>query len=447
MLESGRMRKAALVPLVSALLFAPAVVRAGPLQDDLRARRARVMERLGPDAIAIFWSAPTRVYSRDVDYEYRQDSNLLYLTGIDQEETMLVLMPGNATRREILFIREADARREHWVGHSLTPAEATAQSAIETVMRTPQFEPFVAAMFSKRGMRGDGNEYSRFFQALADSRARLALVVEPQTDLSSPPGPAAEFAGRLRDRFFGFSVQDATPILHELRQIKSAYEQDVLRKSVAISSEAHREGMQTAVPGAYEYEVEAAIEAVYLRSGAMSWGYPSIVGSGPNATILHYSRSSRKMEPGDLLLVDAAANYQGYTGDITRTYPVNGGHPGCVRRRAACRSCEAGAVERVGPAVQDVGHPRRHALDRHRRARRGHRSASRTGHDVRHRTWNLHPRGGAGEPVEDARTPGLHREGPSIRREVQECGGPDRRFVPAHRVRARTPVVQRAAYD
>jgi Xaa-Pro aminopeptidase len=324
MLESGRMRKAALVPLVSALLFAPAVVRAGPLQDDLRARRARVMERLGPDAIAIFWSAPTRVYSRDVDYEYRQDSNLLYLTGIDQEETMLVLMPGNATRREILFIREADARREHWVGHSLTPAEATAQSAIETVMRTPQFEPFVAAMFSKRGMRGDGNEYSRFFQALADSRARLALVVEPQTDLSSPPGPAAEFAGRLRDRFFGFSVQDATPILHELRQIKSAYEQDVLRKSVAISSEAHREGMQTAVPGAYEYEVEAAIEAVYLRSGAMSWGYPSIVGSGPNATILHYSRSSRKMEPGDLLLVDAAANYQGYTGDITRTYPVNG---------------------------------------------------------------------------------------------------------------------------
>jgi Xaa-Pro aminopeptidase len=82
--------------------------------------------------------------------------------------------------------------------------------------------------------------------------------------------------------------------------------------------------MAAAAPGKYEYEVEAAIEEVYLRRGAMSWGYPSIVGSGPNATILHYLKSTRRMERGDLLLVDAAARYQGYTGDITRTYPVNG---------------------------------------------------------------------------------------------------------------------------
>jgi Xaa-Pro aminopeptidase len=119
-------------------------------------------------------------------------------------------------------------------------------------------------------------------------------------------------------------VQDATPILTELRQIKTPYEQDVLRKSVAISSEAHKAGMRAAAPGKFEYEVEAEIEAVYMRNGAMSWGYPSIVGSGPNSTILHYNRSSRKMEPGDVLLVDAAASYQGYTGDITRTYPVSG---------------------------------------------------------------------------------------------------------------------------
>jgi Xaa-Pro aminopeptidase len=113
-------------------------------------------------------------------------------------------------------------------------------------------------------------------------------------------------------------------VLGELRQIKSPYEQDVLRKSVMISNDAHRAGMRAAAPGKYEYEVEAAIEEVYLRNGAMSWGYPSIVGSGPNATILHYQKSLRKMEPGDLLLVDAAANYQGLTGDITRTYPVSG---------------------------------------------------------------------------------------------------------------------------
>jgi Xaa-Pro aminopeptidase len=303
---------------------APIVALAGPLQDDLKARRGRTMEKLGADTLAIFWSAPTRVYSLDVDYEYRQDSNLLYLTGIDQEDTILVLMPGNQTRREILFIRESDPRREHWVGHSLTAAEATALSGIETVMRAGEFEPFIAAMLSGRPMGAGANEYARFFEALGADRARLALLLERQTGVSGPVGPAASFAARLRERFFGFSVKDATPVLYELRQIKTPFEQEMMRKTVAISSEAHRAGMKAAAPGKYEYEVEAAIEEVYMRNGAMSWGYPSIVGSGPNATILHYSRSSRKMDPGDLLLVDAAGNYQGYTGDITRTYPIDG---------------------------------------------------------------------------------------------------------------------------
>lgn len=133
-----------------------------------------------------------------------------------------------------------------------------------------------------------------------------------------------QFGANLKERFFGFAVLDATPLLWELRQVKTPYEQGIMRKSVAISSEAHKAGMREAAPGKFEYEVEAAIEHVYLRSGAMSWGYPSIVGSGPNATILHYNKSNRRMERGDLLLVDAAANYEGYTGDITRTYPVDG---------------------------------------------------------------------------------------------------------------------------
>jgi Xaa-Pro aminopeptidase len=305
-------------------LLLPVAALAGPLQDDLKARRARVIERLGPDALAIFWSAPIRVYSTDVEYEYRQDSNLLYLTGIDQDNTILVLMPGNQTRREILFIREADARREHWEGHTLTPAEATAQSGIETVMTVNQFEPFIAAMFSKRAMGGGANEYDTFFTALTENRAKLAVLLEPQVSLSAPAGAARQFASDLRERFFGFAVQDATPTLSELRQIKTPYEQDIMRKSLAISNDAHKAGMREAAPGKFEYEVEAAIEAVYLRNGAMTWGYPSIVGSGPNATILHYNKSSRRMEAGDLLLVDAAGNYQGYTGDITRTYPVSG---------------------------------------------------------------------------------------------------------------------------
>ena len=310
--------------LTFALVLASSPAFAGPLQDDLQARRTRLLERLTPETLAIFWSAPVRTYSHDVEYEYRQDSNFLYLTGIDQPETILVLMPGNASRREILFISEADPRREHWEGHMLTPAEATAQSGVQTVMTVDQFEPFIASMFSRRAMRGEPAEYAKFFAALADGRARLALPLEQVSDLSTPPDAARKFAVSLRERFLGFTLEDVRPLVYDLRQIKTAYEQDVLRKSVAISSDAHKAGMRAAAPGKYEYEVEAAIEEVYLRNGAMSWGYPSIVGSGPNATILHYGKSSRRMEAGDLLLVDAAGNYQGYTGDITRSYPING---------------------------------------------------------------------------------------------------------------------------
>jgi Xaa-Pro aminopeptidase len=327
--------------LVVCLLAGATAAAAGPLQEDLKARRARAMERLGADALAIFWSAPTRVYSADVDYEYRQDSNLLYLTGIDQEETMLVLMPGNPTRREVLFVREADARREHWNGHSLTPAEAAAQSGIATVMTANQFEGFIA-------------------NALGSQErpiTSVSLLLEPQRSLTAEPGPVRQFAARLRERFFGFQIKDATPILSELRQIKTPYEQDVMRKSALISSDAHKAGMRAAAPGKFEYEVEAAIEEVYMRNGAMSWGYPSIVGSGPNATILHYNRSSRQMQAGDVLLVDAAANYQGLTVDITRSYPISGRFSPAQRElyEIVFAAQEAGIkAAKIGARTQDI---------------------------------------------------------------------------------------------
>ena len=330
------------IPLVLlALIVTASAVSAGPLQDDLKARRARAMERLGQDALAIFWSAPVRVYSTDVDYEYRQDSNLLYLTGIDQEETILVLMPGNAARREVLFVREADARREHWNGHSLTPAEAAAASGIETVMTANQFEGFVASALSSTE-RPIGS---------------LSLLLEPQRSLTDPPGTVRQFAAKMRERFFGFQVKDATPILSELRQIKTAYEQDLIRKSAVISSDAHKAGMRAAAPGKYEYEVEAAIEEVYLRNGAMSWGYPSIVGSGPNATILHYQKSSRQMQSGEVLLVDAAANYQGLTVDITRSYPIGGRFSPAQRElyEIVYAAQEAGIkAAKIGARTQDI---------------------------------------------------------------------------------------------
>jgi Xaa-Pro aminopeptidase len=348
-----------IVLLVLYLVAVARVAVAGPLQDDLKARRARAMEGLGAETVAIFWSAPARVYSNDVNYEYRQDSNLLYLTGIDQEDTILVLMPGNATKREVLFVREADARREHWNGHSLTPSEAAAASGVETVLTANQFEPFVAGILGGQpGPALGGPEEARaFVTALGQGKASLALLLEPQRTLNDTPGPARQFASRMRDRFFGFQVKDATPVLAELRQIKTAYEQQVLRKSAQISSDAHKAGMRAAAPGKFEYEVEAAIEEVYLRNGAMSWGYPSIVGSGPNATILHYEKSSRQMQNGEVLLVDAAANYQGLTADITRTYPINGRFSAAQRDiyQIVFAAQEAGiTAARAGGRAQDI---------------------------------------------------------------------------------------------
>jgi Xaa-Pro aminopeptidase len=314
--------------LTLTLLCAAAGARAGELQDDLKARRQRVMEALGPETMFLQFSAPVRTYSLDVEYEYRQDSDLLYLTGIDQEDTVLVLLPGNKTKKEILFVSDADPRREHRQGHLLTSAEATEQSGIATVYRRSEFSGFVRTLFNGRAFRARSGEvdteYDAFFTALKDGRARLSLLFGAKPGPDDPLPPIAEFARSARDRYPGVAISDATRIVHGLRQVKTPYERKLLAKSVEISAEAHVAGMKAARRGRHEYEVESAIEAVYLANGAMSWGYPSIVGSGPNATILHYNKSARLMQPGDLLLVDAAGNYQGLTGDITRTYPVNG---------------------------------------------------------------------------------------------------------------------------
>jgi Xaa-Pro aminopeptidase len=318
------MRPKTLLPVL--LLAGPAL--AGELQDDLKARRARLMQSLGGEALAVLWAATPKVYSADVDYEYRQESNFLYLTGVAQEGAILVLMPGNRAKKDILFVREPDPRREHREGHALTKEEAAALSGIETVHYVSAFEPFLTAMLGRRpyGLRrGEtSDEWDVFFAAVKERRARLGLLLQPRPGLSGPLGPTYEFANRVRERYFGLGVDDLGEHVAALRQVKTPYEQRVLRRSVEISSEAHLAGLRAARPGRHEHEVEAAIEEVYLRHGAMSWGYPSIVGSGPNATILHYTESSRKMEAGDLLLVDAAGSYQGLTGDITRTWPVSG---------------------------------------------------------------------------------------------------------------------------
>ncbi len=312
---------------VAATLMAASVASvavASEFSDDLSTRRARMMERLGPDAMLILFSAPAKNYSLDVNYEYRQDSNFYYLTGLVQQDTVLVLMPGNASRREILFVKDKDPVQEHWRGRVLSHREASDLTGIHTVMSTAEFEPFVAAMLSRRASGGvDDKEAAAFFDALAAGRAQVALALMPG-GVNDPLSRPQDFVRRIRERYVGFAAVDATRMLADLRLVKTPYERKVLVKSLEISSEAQMAGMRATHPGAWEYEVEATIEAVPRARGAVSWSYPSIVGSGPNATILHYDESARQMQAGELLLVDAACNYQYMSGDITRTYPVNG---------------------------------------------------------------------------------------------------------------------------
>jgi Xaa-Pro aminopeptidase len=318
-----------LLPVIVTLLHlisGASVARASDLSDDLAARRGRVMQRLPPNAMLILWSAPTRTYSLDVDYEYRQDSNLYYLTGLTQEETVLVLMPGSPSPREFLFVKESDPTKEHWYGRVLTAAEASAITGIHTVMPRSQLESFVDAALA----RHEASQVALLLDlppaGTTGTAATAPTAATPTTTGTTEPVDtrATEFARRLKDRLPTVQTADAAPIFADLRTIKTPYERKVLVTCLDISSDAQKVGMRAARPGAYEYQVKAAIEGAYRARGAVSWAYPSIVGSGPNATILHYPDSDRQMQAGDLLLVYAAANYQYMAGDITRTYPVSG---------------------------------------------------------------------------------------------------------------------------
>ena len=361
--------KTVLVVALAAVWHQSVTVSAQPdaemaaLREDLKARRARLMATLGSGSMAILWSSPHRVYSRDVDYEYRQDSDLLYLTGVEQPETILVLLPGSPRRSEFLFITPSNPKVEHYVGRFLSKEEARARTGIETVFFTTEFDAFLASMFNRRtyGLAvdeaRDNTDHDGFFRALDEGTARLALRLESPPGMNEPLSDEYAFANRARERLLGARVVNVAPAVHALRQVKTPYEQKLLRESVDISSEAHIAGMRAARPERFEHEVEAAIESVYLARGAMSPGYPSIVGSGPNATTLHYSASSRRMLEGDLLLVDAAANYKGQTGDITRTYPASGRFTPAQREiyELALAAQDAGMkAARIGARTLDI---------------------------------------------------------------------------------------------
>ncbi len=334
---------------VAASLLAPEIWRVAPPAPkiseadrlaELRSRREEVMKRMGADSIMVLFSAEPRVYTNDVDYHYRQENNLYYLTGIKQEDATLVLIPGAKRTREILFMPRRDPRNETWHGHMMSADEARARSGVQEVWDSGLLNGFLAFLapraeqaIAKRGPISKPNaqlaaawqnEFQTFIEAVKSDQGEIFLLAPPANHDLREYRREYEFAEALKAAPAGLKVEPAAPIFAELRQVKSPWEQKLMRHAVDITTEAFYRAFAAAAPATREYEIQAEFEYTFRRRGADNWGYPCIVGAGPNATTLHYITNQDRLDDGDLLLMDCAAEYDHYSADITRTIPVNG---------------------------------------------------------------------------------------------------------------------------
>ena len=280
------------------------------LVQDLKLRRTLVMQETGGRSMVILFSGTPRNYSNDVNYPFRQENNLYYLTGINQTGITLVLIPDDTDQREILFLPERDPSAEIWTGHMLSHEEAQLISGINHIRNTNDFESFLETRL---------NTYA---QESADS-TDVWMLIGKHALQKQLFGKEHAYGRALKKRHSNIKLKDVTPVFDDTRLVKSDYELQQLRSAIDITGEAHRKVMNTVQPGIYEYQLDGLIYNTYRRYGAHS-GFPSIVGSGPNATTLHYEANARQMHEGELVLLDIGAEVGHYSADITRTVPVSG---------------------------------------------------------------------------------------------------------------------------
>ena len=268
-------------------------------------RRRALMSRLA-NGVAVIPSAPVAIRNNDVEHEYRQDSDLHYLTGFDEPESVLVLATAHPEHRTVLFVRPRDPEREVWDG---------ARAGVEGAVR--DFGADAAFPIQELGTRLPdylGN-HEKLLYRLGRDRAFDDKVLS-----------ALDVVRARARRGMGLPGQiiDPSVTLHELRLRKGEEEILAMRRAAAITRDAHLGAMRLARPGRYEYEVEALLREVFRKNGSERPAYSPIVGSGPNATVLHYHANQRRMEEGDLLLIDAGCEYDYYASDVTRTFPIGG---------------------------------------------------------------------------------------------------------------------------
>lgn len=305
---------------------------------ELAARRKRVAEKIGTDSILVMFSAEPRNYTGDVNYEYRQENNFYYLTEFKQESARLVLMPGNSEMPEILFIRRRNPANETWNGYMYSPQDAKRMTGVREIWTINEFEPFMSALKNnqpykpksenvllseKQANHASTVSNESFFKASQEGKASIYLLRTNGGD-KREYGQELAFAESWKNQTSGAKLQNASSIFSEMRLRKSAIELKYLQHAIDITTEGIGRAMSTIGQAKWEYEVEAEVEYTFKRRNADYWGYPSIVGCGPNATTLHYETSQGPVKKGDLILMDVGAEYNHYTADVTRTFPVNG---------------------------------------------------------------------------------------------------------------------------
>ncbi len=272
------------------------------------ARRARLAAQMLPGAVAVLPTAPEAPRNGDSDYPYRHDSYFYYLTGYTEPESVLVLVAacGERPARAILFCREKNLEREIWDGYRYGPEAARIAFGMDEAWPIAELDARLPDLLAD----APALYYATASNAALDAQVAGWIKAVRARSRSGVTAPAA--------------FHDLLPLLDEMRVIKDADEQATMLRAGEISGNAHARAMRAARPGLHEYALEAELLYAFRRNGAQFPAYTPIVASGPNACVLHYNVNDRLMQDGDLVLIDAGCELDGYASDITRTFPVNG---------------------------------------------------------------------------------------------------------------------------
>ncbi len=271
--------------------------------------RRRLVKELKPGSVAVFNSNDIMPTNADGTMAFRQNNDLFYLTGMDQEESMLVICPEFPDKkyREVLFLREPNELMEKWEGHKFTKAEAKAISGVETVVWLSDFYKLFHHMMAM----------GRVEHVYLNTNEHYRSEVTVQTR-------DARFIEWCKSAYPLHTYQRVAPILAGLRRVKQQREIELLQKACDITERGFRRVLKFVKPGVIEYEIEAEYIYEFIRLGSKGFAYSPIIASGPNSIILHYIGNNQKCRKGDLILLDVGAEYANYNADLTRTIPVNG---------------------------------------------------------------------------------------------------------------------------